>query len=168
MDDFKSTPPNDSDLSLQDFFDGNLGFLIGKAHRRLRRNWQLSLRSIGTTTAEGAAISLLAINSSVSQREASRMLEIDVMAVRRVLKSLVEKHLATEGTDLKDPRKFCYTLTEEGKSLSETITRMADTHKRDLLNLLGQPAIAQMTSCLQHIIEEYPIAELPANKPFIA
>lgn len=164
MDIINSTPSNDLAPAEQTFFDDDLGFLIGKAHRQLRRKWQQSLNSIGITTAQRAALSLLAVNPSLSQREASRMLEIDVMAVRRVLKSLVEKNLVTEEINLKDPRKYCYALTKDGQSLSETVACMAATYNRNLTSLLGPTAVAQMTSFLRHIIEGPPSHELPANE----
>lgn len=136
------------------FFEDNLGFTIGKVHRQLRKEWQYQLSDLNITTAQAAVLSLVNESPNISQRDASRALEIDVMAVRRVLQDLVDKELLEMKLNPSDSRKFSYAVTAEGKSLADKIFKLAKEQNRRLTAVLGPVAYKQIGLCLAKILEQ--------------
>lgn len=141
------------------FFENNLGFIIGKVHRHLRKEWQSKLTELGVTTAQSSILSLVNETPNISQRDASRALEIDVMAVRRVLQDLVDKGLIQVEINQGDIRKFSYAVTPKGKSLAAEIAKLSKIQNQQLEELLGRVAVRQLGICLTKILEEKPIAD---------
>lgn len=141
------------------FFENNLGFIIGKVHRHLRKEWQSKLTQLGVTTAQSSILSLVNETPNISQRDASRALEIDVMAVRRVLQDLVDQQLIQVEINPNDIRKFSYAVTPKGKSLAAEITKLSKAQNQHLEELLGQIAVRQLGICLTKILEEKPAAD---------
>lgn len=136
------------------FFEDNLGFIIGKVHRQLRKEWQSQLSELNITTAQAAILSLVNESPHISQRDASRALEIDVMAVRRVLQDLVDKKFLEMKLNPSDSRKFSYAVTAEGKSLAEKIFKLAKEQNHRLASVLGPVAYKQIGLCLAKILEQ--------------
>ena len=52
------------------FFEDNLGFIIGKVHRQLRKEWQSQLSELNITTAQAAILSLVNESPHISFFEA--------------------------------------------------------------------------------------------------
>lgn len=136
------------------FFEDNLGFIIGKVHRQLRKEWQCRLSELNITTAQAAILSLVNESPHISQRDASRALEIDVMAVRRVLQDLVDKEFLEMKLNPSDSRKFSYAVTVKGKSLAENINKLAKDQNHRLAAVLGPGAYKQIGLCLAKILEQ--------------
>jgi DNA-binding MarR family transcriptional regulator len=136
------------------FFEDNLGFIIGKVHRQLRKEWQGQLSELNITTAQAAILSLVNESPHISQRDASRALEIDVMAVRRVLQDLVDKNFLEMKLNPSDSRKFSYAVTAEGKSLAQKIFKLAKEQNHRLASVLGPVAYKQIGLCLAKILEQ--------------
>lgn len=142
--------------SYGDFFDNNLGFLIGKTHRYLRKQWQSLLSPLQITTAQGSVLSLVKCNPNISLREASRALEIDVMAVSRVLQTLVERGLVEVEISSSDSRKYSYRVTEQGNLIASKVESLAISQKKRLEALVGPQGVKQMSEHLEKIISEHP------------
>lgn len=142
--------------SYGDFFDNNLGFLIGKTHRYLRKQWQSLLSPLQITTAQGSVLSIVKYNPNISLREASRALEIDVMAVSRVLQTLVERGLVEVEISSSDSRKYSYRVTEQGNLIASKVESLAISQKKRLEALIGPQGVKQMSEHLEKIISERP------------
>lgn len=137
----------------EQFFDYNLGFVIGQVHRKLRKQWHLMLEPLNLSPPQSAVLSLIAKNNDISQREAARKLEIDVMAVRRVLQDLEKIGLVRVNQNQIDPRKFSYSLTESGTLMAIEINKLSIQHKKQLESILGPYALRKMFDCLSKILD---------------
>lgn len=148
---------SDAQLDASDaFFDDNLGFTIGKVHRVLRRQWQQWLEPLEITPPQSASLMLVARFPAISLRDAARYLEIDVMAVRRVLNGLVVKGLVEVTNNSKDSRKFSYTLTPDGAAICQRISALCVLQNQRNKSIIGPRAFAQITTSLSKLTEQAP------------
>lgn len=121
-----------------DFFQNNLGFLIGRVHRLLKRRWELTLKEIGLTPSQSSLLSLVGNKPGISLRKAGRSLANDPMNSHRIALDLEAKHLLQRYKDSNDKRLICMKLTSLGMAKFEQIQKLAKENQKELLDTIGQ------------------------------
>ncbi len=122
-----------------DFFQNNLGFLIGRVHRLLKHRWELSLKEIELTPSQAGLLSLVAKKPGISLRKAGRELANDPTNSHRIVLDLESKQLLQRYKDPKDKRLVCMKLTPLGLAKFEQIQILAKKNQEKLLDQIGQP-----------------------------
>jgi DNA-binding MarR family transcriptional regulator len=102
------------------------GFLLQRAHRRLRMAHNDALRSLNLSIAHVAVIGLLAERGDLNQRQLIEIMDADKSTMVHLVDELERQHLVERRTDPSDRRAWAVHLTDAGRQrLAEAGERAA-------------------------------------------
>ena len=102
---------------------------------------------------------LLAVHTSISAQQASRIIGMDKASVSRCFKSMQAKGLITMGLDAGDGRLRIATVTAKGRALHNEILGIALERERALLAVLDESERDTLIGLLKRLHENLPAVE---------
>ncbi|MCU6433404.1 MarR family transcriptional regulator [Undibacterium sp. Jales W-56] len=99
----------------------SVGYLLSRTKTMLSKAVDDSLVDLGITHAQASVIMMLAIGRCSTAAELARDLFIDAGAMKRMLDRLVVKGFLARTPDVTDKRLFKLILTEQGRTLAESL-----------------------------------------------
>jgi DNA-binding MarR family transcriptional regulator len=117
----------------------NTGFLLQRAHRRLRGLMNEALVPFELHIAHVAVLSLLWTNPSLSQRQLIEVLEIDKSTMVHLIDELERREMVERQADPRDRRAYAVRMTGIGRERFPVLGKIvADVETRFLKPLSGR------------------------------
>lgn len=129
------------------------GFLLQRAHRRLRMAHNEALAPLGLTIAHVAVLGLLGDRGDLSQRQLIDLMDADKSTMVYLVDELEEQGLVERRTDRSDRRAYAVHLTDAGRTRLQEAGAVAAQVERERLAALSPRERAQFTDLLRRIVE---------------
>lgn len=105
--------------------DAQLGFCLGRAHRRVRSAWEEVLAPLGVSAPQAAVVRAVGELGAPGLRALARRLHSDPMNVRRLVEHLERAGLVHSVADPDHRQRRAVTLTPAGAALGEALAGAA-------------------------------------------
>jgi DNA-binding MarR family transcriptional regulator len=148
----RATPAAAIPADTTDVTPQGLGFLLGVAHRTLRRAWEADLADLGLTAPQAALLRLICAQPGRGVRQLARDLGTDPMNVQRIAELLRVSGLCELGEDPTDARRRPLYPTDRGRQLAAMVARKAGSVEDALAEALGQEQYHTLLSGLRDLI----------------
>ncbi len=129
------------------------GFLLQRAHRRLRMAHNEALASLGLSIAHVAVLGLLGERGDLSQRQLIDLMDADKSTMVYLVDELEGQGLVERRTDPADRRAYAVHLTDGGRKRLQEAGAIAARVEREFLAALSARERAQFTDLLRRIVE---------------
>jgi DNA-binding MarR family transcriptional regulator len=129
-----------------------LGFLLGVAHRTLRRAWEAELADLELTAPQAALLRLIAAQPGQGVRQLARDLGTDPMNIQRIAEILRAAGLCELRQDPGDARRRPLYPTNRGRQLAAMVARKAVSAEEALAEALGVERYTMLLSGLRDLI----------------
>jgi DNA-binding MarR family transcriptional regulator len=129
-----------------------LGFLLGVAHRTLRRAWEADLADLELTAPQAALLRLIAAQPGQGVRQLARDLGTDPMNVQRIAEILRAASLCELRQDPSDARRRPLYPTDMGSRLATIVAQRAASTEQGLTEALGAARYAMLLTGLRALI----------------
>jgi MarR family transcriptional regulator for hemolysin len=111
----------------------NLGFLLKEVTRRYVLRFEVHARELSLNLSQAKALIRLEKNEGVSQARLAELVEVDAMAMVRIVDRMAADGLLERRPDPADRRARCLYLTAKAKSLLEEIWRLVELTRAEIL-----------------------------------
>jgi DNA-binding MarR family transcriptional regulator len=138
--------------SITDVAPQGLGFLLGVAHRTLRRAWEAELADLELTAPQAALLRLIAAQPGQGVRQLARDLGTDPMNIQRIAEIIRAAGLCELRQDPGDARRRPLYPTDKGRQLSAMVARKALSAEEDLSEALGAERYTTLLTGLRALI----------------
>jgi MarR family transcriptional regulator for hemolysin len=129
----------------------NLGFLLKEVSRRYVVRFELHAREISLNLHQAKALVRLEKNEGVSQARLAELVEVDAMAMVRIVDRMEADGLLERRPDPADRRARCLYLTAKAKPLLDEIWRLAELTRAEILAGIGKAERDVFMDVLQRI-----------------
>ncbi|WP_159642403.1 MarR family winged helix-turn-helix transcriptional regulator [Sphingorhabdus sp. 109] len=99
----------------------NMGFLVGDISRLIRRTFDKRAKAIGVTRPQWRVLTWLQRHEGINQSALADMLELDAMALCRMVDRLQAADMVERRADPTDRRAWKLYLTSKGSALTEQL-----------------------------------------------
>jgi DNA-binding MarR family transcriptional regulator len=131
--------------------EGDLGFLLARAHRAMRR-WLLSqLDPLGVTYEQFVVLAHLWDEANLSQSELAQRAFLDKSSLARILRRMERAGLVSREPDATDARMNRVNLTSRGRNLQSQIEPLRDEGLRQAVEDLDEEEVRELGRLLDHI-----------------
>jgi len=131
--------------------DDSIGFLLSRTTRKLIQRINARFEPFGVTTEQFAVLQRLAERDGVSQKELAARVEKDQTNVTRILDQLERKRLVVRERSEEDRRSFVLRITDQGRTLSETLVPVEREAIREALGGLSAERVDALRDALNQI-----------------
>jgi DNA-binding MarR family transcriptional regulator len=111
----------------------NFGFLLKEVTRRYVLRFEVHAGAISLNLSQAKALIRLEKNEGVSQARLAELVEVDAMAMVRIVDRMEADGLLERRPDPADRRARCLYLTAKAKSLLEEIWRLVELTRAEVL-----------------------------------
>jgi MarR family transcriptional regulator for hemolysin len=111
----------------------NFGFLLKEVTRRYVLRFEVHARAISLNLSQAKALIRLQKNEGVSQARLAELVEVDAMAMVRIVDRMEADGLLERRSDPADRRARCLYLTAKAKPLLEEIWRLVELTRAEVL-----------------------------------
>jgi DNA-binding MarR family transcriptional regulator len=116
----------------------NFGFLLKEVTRRYVLRFEVHARAISLNLSQAKALIRLEKNEGVSQARLAELVEVDAMAMVRIVDRMEADGLLERRPDPADRRARCLYLTAKAKPLLEEIWRLVELTRAEVLAGIGK------------------------------
>jgi len=134
------------------------GFLLQRAHRRLRLAHNEALRPLRLNIAHLAVAGLLAEHGDLSQRRLIEMMDADKSTMVYLVDELESQGLVERRPDPSDRRAYAVHLTDAGRARVVEAGAVVAQVEREFLSPLGPRERAQFDALLRRLADRTPRA----------
>jgi DNA-binding MarR family transcriptional regulator len=131
------------------------GFLLQRAHRRLRMAHNEALRPLGLGIAHVAVLGLIATRGALSQRQLIEIMDADKSTMVYLIDELEKQQLAERRPDPNDRRAHAVHLTEAGRRRLVTAGEVVRGVEDSFLAPLSAPERARLNDMLGRIADHH-------------
>ena len=131
--------------------DDTLGFWLRTAQEVAFRAFMLRVGETGTPTFRYAILALIDANPGLTQVALSRTIRRDTSSMTPALDDLVERGLVSRIRQEHDRRSYALQLTPLGRKVMQQMRAGAETHERELEQLIGRENRAAFVEALKRI-----------------
>ena len=132
------------------------GFLLQRAHRRLRAAHNDALRPVGLSIAHVAVAGLLADRGDLSQRQLLEIMDVDKSTMVNLVDELEAQGLVERRTDPRDRRAHAVHLTEAGRRRLATVGELVARIEDDFLAPLSTQERSRLNDFLRRLADHQP------------
>jgi DNA-binding MarR family transcriptional regulator len=132
------------------------GFLLQRAHRRLRAAHNEALRPLGLTIAHVAVAGLLADGGDLSQRQLLEIMDADKSTMVNLIDELESQGLVERRRHPSDRRAHAVHLTEAGRRRLVTIGELVSRIEDDFLAPLSTAERNRLKALLRRVADHQP------------
>jgi MarR family transcriptional regulator for hemolysin len=111
----------------------NFGFLLKEVTRRYGLRFEVHARQLSLNLTQAKALIRLEKNEGVSQARLAELVEVDAMAMVRIVDRMEADGLLERRPDPADRRARCLYLTAKAKALLEEIWRLVELTRAEIL-----------------------------------
>jgi DNA-binding MarR family transcriptional regulator len=129
------------------------GFLLQRAHRRLRMAHTEALRPLSLGIAHVAVLGLLAERGDLSQRQLIEIMDADKSTMVYLIDELEKQRLAERRPDPTDRRAYAVHLTEAGRSRLAEAGELVKRVEAEFLAPLSAPERTRLDDMLRRIAD---------------
>ncbi|MGC9221109.1 MAG: MarR family winged helix-turn-helix transcriptional regulator [Solirubrobacteraceae bacterium] len=130
----------------------SVGFLLGVAHRTLRRQWEARLADLGLSGPQALVLRLIMTEPGCGVRQLARRIGTDPMNAQRIVESLIQDGLCESRRDPKDARRRPLYATVRGRDLAHAVENRAELAEQHLADDLGQQNYRLLKNALRTLI----------------
>ena len=116
----------------------NLSRLISILHNQKNSYMNVQLKEIGLSHGQAIALKIIYEENNIKQEDLNKRLQIDKIAVTRILKTLEDKQLIIKETSQEDKRNHILSLTSNGKMLYPQIKNVIKETTEVMLKDINQ------------------------------
>jgi len=128
--------------------EDDLGFLLARAHRAMRR-WLMSrLDPLGVTYEQFVVLAHLWHKAGLSQNELAQQAFMDRTSLARMLRRMEQVGLVRREPDETDARVNRVNLTPQGRGLQSKIEPLRDAGLRQAMQDLGEEEVRELRRLL--------------------
>ncbi|MHB1575031.1 MAG: MarR family winged helix-turn-helix transcriptional regulator [Candidatus Dormibacteria bacterium] len=131
----------------------DLGFLVGRVHRKLRTNWERSIADLGLSAPQAAAVRAVVQQPGAAIRGLARVLATDPMNARRLTLDLERMGLVEVLASHRDRRAKGVWPTARGAALAGQIDKRATDQRQRLVSGLGANSYRSLVELLEQLAE---------------
>jgi DNA-binding MarR family transcriptional regulator len=129
------------------------GFLLQRAHRRLRAAHNEALRPLSLSIAHVAVAGLLADRGDLSQRQLIEIMDADKSTMVNLVDSLESQGLVERRRDPRDRRAHAVHLTEAGRRRLVTVGELVASIEDDFLGPLSMRERSRFNDLLRRVAD---------------
>lgn len=133
--------------------DQRLGYVIKRVQQVLRSRMDEKLDSVGVTTPQYAALSILEEDEGLSNAEIARRCFLTPQTMHKIISGLEAKGLVKRKSDPSHGRKIKTLLTPEGEKLLENAHKIVQHIEHEMTSHLSKEEIEQTTKNLTRCID---------------
>jgi DNA-binding MarR family transcriptional regulator len=133
---------------LPDSITNRTGFLIARAHYRLREQGAQALRSLGIEPRHFGALTALAAAEPCSQQRLAERMGVSGPAIVQTIDELDSAALIVRDRNPVDRREHILRLTDEGRTRLTHARGTLDKVQQEIADLLGEPTAAELNALL--------------------
>lgn len=142
------------------------GFLVHDVARLLKRRFERRARQTGLpiTRRQATVVLFVARNEGVSQAEVATRLDLEPIALVRMLDKLHEERFVERRPHPTDRRVWTLWLTEAGRAVVDRILAINQTIRAEAFEGLDRPTRDALIDTLCHIKDRLAVAEAAENE----
>lgn len=142
----------------------SFGFLLSDVTRLLRKQFDRRAVGFGLTRAQWRALKWLSSGQGMYQSELAEQLEMEPIAVGRVIDRLESSGFVVRQADPDDRRRWKLGLTAKARAVLDDMQSISLDLRRDALRGVSVAEIRQTTTVLERIKENLLALDMPAAK----
>jgi DNA-binding MarR family transcriptional regulator len=129
----------------------DLGFLMARTHRAMRRALMARLEPAGITYPQFQVLNALCEEENVSQIALADRVNVDKTSLARMLDRMEAAGLISRGEDPEDSRVKRITLTGKGRRLQDRVTPLRDRVLGQVLKGLSEEEVRELKRLLNRV-----------------
>lgn len=133
---------------------GGAAFLLAQVGAHAAMRFGERLKKLKLAPHQAGILRILASTPAITQQSLAKMLGIVPSRLVALIDEMESVGLVERRANRDDRRRYALHLTEKGRSMLETIGRVAREHSQELLAALSADEQRQMASLLQRIADE--------------
>lgn len=133
---------------------GGAAFLLAQVGAHAAMKFGERLKKLKLAPHQAGILRILASTPAITQQSLAKMLGIVPSRLVALIDEMESVGLVERRANRDDRRRYALHLTEKGRSMLETIGRVAREHSQELLAALSADEQRQMASLLQRIADE--------------
>jgi DNA-binding MarR family transcriptional regulator len=130
-----------------------IGYVLKRAQHALRQMMDASLRPLGLTTPQYAALAVLEEAPSMSGAELARRCFVTPQTMNEIVRGLLDRSLLVRGVGPRGARDIPLSLSPKGRALLKGAHRAADEAEDRMLESLTQSARNGLLAALRRCAE---------------
>ena len=127
------------------------GFLLGDVTRHLRKAFDRRAARFGLTRAQWRTLAIVSRQEGISQGEVADAIEMEPIAVGRVVDRLQQAGFVERRADPADRRRWSLHLTAKAHAVLDDMEVVAEAVRREALRGLDRAAVNGFIATLQRI-----------------
>lgn len=133
--------------------EDNLGFLLARTHRAMRRSLVSLLEPTGITYEQFRVLNALCEEEDVSQVDLADRVNADQTSLARMLGRMESAELISRTVDAADSRVNRITLTDKGRHLAEQMAPQRDQALSLAVQSLKEEEVLELKRLLNRVYE---------------
>ena len=133
--------------------EDDLGFLLARTHRAMRRSLVSLLEPTGITYEQFRVLNALCEEEDVSQVDLADRVNADQTSLARMLGRMESAELVSRTVDAADSRVNRITLTDKGRHLAEQMVPQRDQGLSLAVQGLGEKEVVELKRLLDQLYE---------------
>lgn len=133
---------------------GPAAFLLAQVGAHAAMKFGERLKKLKLAPHQAGILRILASTPAITQQSLAKMLGIVPSRLVALIDEMESAGLVERRANRDDRRRYDLHLTEKGRSMLETIGRVAREHSQELLAALSADEQRQMASLLQRVADE--------------
>jgi DNA-binding MarR family transcriptional regulator len=133
--------------------EDDLGFLLARTHRAMRRSLMSLLEPTGITYEQFRVLNALCEEEDVSQVDLADRVNADQTSLARMLGRMESAELISRTVDAADSRVNRITLMDKGRYLAEQMAPQRDQALSLAVQGLGEKEVAELKRLLNRVYE---------------
>lgn len=131
----------------------SLGFLLSDVTRLMRKHFDRRATAFGLTRAQWRALQWLNKREGMTQSELSDQLEMEPIAIGRVIDRLEASGFVERRADPRDRRRWRLILTNKAQAVLDDMTKIAQGLRGDAFKGIPAEELKRMKAVLEQIKE---------------
>ena len=133
---------------------GSAAFLVAQVGAHAAMKFGERLKKLKLAPHQAGILRILASTPAITQQSLAKILGIVPSRLVALIDEMESSGLVERRANRDDRRRYALHLTEKGRSMLESVGRVAREHSQDLLAALSDDEQRQMASLLQRIANE--------------
>jgi len=131
----------------------SVGFLLSDVTRLMRKHFDRRATAFGLTRAQWRALQWLNKREGMTQSELSEQLEMEPIAIGRVIDRLESSGFVERRADPRDRRRWRLILTGKARTVLDDMTKIAQGLRGDAFKGIPAAELRRTKAVLEHIKE---------------
>lgn len=130
-----------------------LSYLLAQANRRVNEQLDVEFRAEGVPVEQWRILKLLVESNGRTMGELAQAALLNGPTLTKTIDRMASQALVYRRADPADGRKVLIFISDHGRTLTERLTRLANSHQAEIIETCGDREARELTRLLEGLIQ---------------